>query len=248
MNGNGDVESDLVDSLHLTDRWIASITSERISAALADFALPFVEGWDITRLTRAIQDKANLSRERRSTGPLRQSNSEARLELSRLSNLGKKLLEGIEGLASTSETAAFWSAFGYFESHDEISAGSPAEGYFTFGPDDFRVKLTTPLLQLTEILDHATWQVGTETQSAKWRQKESQRLRVRFAMGLAPIFEQAFGRSARANNWAIEYGEQHPWPDFYQRIYQTLHGKADGLNLGEVLQEAVQIAKGAIRE
>jgi hypothetical protein len=125
MNGNGDVESDLVDSLHLTDRWIASITSERISAALADFALPFVEGWDIARLTRAIQDKANLSRERRSTGPLRQSNSEARLELSRLSNLGKKLLEGIEGLASTSETAAFWSAFGYFESHDEISAESP---------------------------------------------------------------------------------------------------------------------------
>lgn len=241
MNGDYESEPDWVDSLHLTDPWIASITPERISAALADFPLPFAESWNIERLTRAIQDKADLSREGPSTGPMRQSNSKARAELEKLSKLSKKLLDDIVGLSGTAERAAYWSAFGYFQSRDEAPAGSPADGYFQFSTDSFHDKLTAPLSQLATILEHATWQVGSESQTKKWRKKEAQWLRVRFAMGLTPVFEQAFGRAARANNWAAEYGEQHPWPNFYQRIYQELHSDVYQLNLGEVLQQAAQM-------
>lgn len=245
MESDDESEPDWIDSLHLTDPWIASITSERIGTALAGFSLSLSEGWDIARLTRAIQDKAELSREGPSTGPQRQSNSAARVELEKLTKLGRKLLSGVESLSGTAERAAFWSAFGYFESRNEAPVGSPAEGYFTFSTDDFKEKLTEPLSRLAEILDHATSQVGNESQPPRWREKESQWLRVRFAMGLTSVFEQAFGLPARANNWAAEYGEPHPWPDFYQRIYEALHGNAEGLNLAEVLQQAAQMLPAA---
>ena len=53
-----------------------------------------------------------------------------------------------------------------------------------------------------------------------------------------PIFEAAYETAARANNWGAEYGEEHPWPDFYRRIYTELFPDAGGLNLSEVLQQA----------
>jgi hypothetical protein len=124
----------------------------------------------MARLARAVQVKANLSRESIDYGPQRQSNADTRKELQALATLANKLIEGIEGLSNSADRAAFWAAFGYFQSHEEAPPGSPTEGYFNFSDGDFRHNLTEPLARLADILDMATWTAGNESPAPRWRE------------------------------------------------------------------------------
>lgn len=245
-------DGDWLDSLHRVDPWIAAITPQRIEKALAGFSCSLANGWDTQRLTQAIQDKANLSREATHCGPQRQSNADARNELQALAVLADKLEKGIKGLSDSANHAAFWEAFGFFESREETLPASPAEGYFTFSDFEFRSKLIEPLANIAAILDKAAWRAGSEPQAPRWRESETQWLRVRFAIGLTPVFENAFDMTANATNWPASYGVDHPWPDFYRRMHLMLHPETCRLNLAEVLQLAsarrpsASIAKHAI--
>lgn len=219
---------DFLSGLHRTDPWVAAITPERIAAALDGFPLPLAEGWDWARLARSIQDTANAAR-----GDPPQSDADAIVELTKLADKAKALHRAISRMGETAEIAAFWEAF----RHLGASRNADRIDYH----DDYKPVMLQPLEAIANILARAASQVGTQrTQTSRWREKHRQERRIGFAIALTPIFQNAFDTPARANNWGAEYGDEHPWPEFYRRIYVALFPGAERLNLPEVLQEAAR--------
>lgn len=219
---------DFLSELHRSDPWIAAITPERIAAALEGFPLPLAKGWDLARLTRSIQDTANAAR-----GDPPQSDAKAIAELAKLADQAKALHRAISRMGETAEIAAIWEAF----RHMGKSQNANRIDY----DDDYKPLMLEPLETIANILARAASQTGTQRKQApRWQEKHRQDRRVGFAIALIPVFQSAFNTPARANNWRAEYGEEHPWPDFYRRIYVDLFPEVEHLNLPEVLQEAAR--------
>jgi hypothetical protein len=226
-------EGDWIDNLHRTDPFIAAITPTLIENALKGFALELVTGWDMPRLASAIQDVANLGRVHPSDGPKRVGNADAKKKIQKLAKLASELQSGWRELPEEANRFVFWEAFHCFESLSDL----PDIEHFGFSSDDFTQELTTPLARIAEILDMAAWRAGSQTQPKKWKSKEEQLLRIRFAMGLSRHFEAAFGKDATVNNWesATSIG---PWADFYQRMREAIFAEQATPNLIYVLKEA----------
>lgn len=219
---------DFLSELHRTDPWIAAITPERIAAALEGFPLPLAAGWDLARLARSIQDTANAAR-----GDPPQSDADAIAELAKLADKAKALHRAISRMGETAEIAAFWEAF----RHSGESHNADRIDY----DDDYKPLMLQPLETIANILARAASQTGTQRKQApRWQEKHRQERRIGFAIALIPVFQSAFDTPARANNWGAEYGDEHPWPEFYRRIYVELFPGAGRLNLPEVLQEAAR--------
>lgn len=219
---------DFVSSIHLTDPWIAAITQERIAGALADFPLSMAQGWDLARVTSEIQSIANSGR-----GVPQQGDAAAKTELRKLTKKAKALREGIARLGQTAEIAAFWEVLRL-----EIeSRGAKQIDY----DEDYKRLLLHPLTTIENLLSRAASQIGTRSpQAPRWQQRDMMERRICFALALTPIFQECFKTSPRANNWGAEYGAEHPWAEFYRRIYCELFPETERLNLGEVLQEAAR--------
>lgn len=221
-------ERDLAGDLHRTDPWIAAITAPRICRALSGFTLDTAPSWDMRRLAEAIQDVANAAR-----GAVPQSDSSARRELTALADKAKALRRGMERLGDTAELAAFFDLARRLSDEAGISQ-------IDFD-DDYKRLMARPLELIEATLRRAASQITTHRQQPpRWREKERQDRRVGFAIALMGVFEDAFDTPARANNWAAAYGEEHPWPDFYRRVYRELMPDETRLNISEVLQEAAR--------
>lgn len=219
---------DFLSELRRTDPWIAAITPERIAAALEGFPLPLAEGWNLVRLARSIQDTANVAR-----GDPPQGDVDAIAELEKLAEKAKALHRAIFHMGETAQIAAFWEVsrhLGENRNTDRVDFD-----------DDYKPLMLHPLETIANILARAASQTGTQRkQTAGWRKRHGKERRIGFAIALTPVFQSAFGTPARANNWGAEYGEEHPWPEFYRRIYVELFPDAERLNLPEVLQEAAR--------
>lgn len=221
-------ERDFASELLRTDPWIAAITAERISRTLNGFTLDTAQGWDMPRLAEAIRDVANAAR-----GKPPQSDSAAKIELAALADKARALRKGIERLGDTAELAAFFDLARRLG--DE--AGSSQIDF----EDDYKRLMVQPLQTIDATLRRAASQLSTHRpQPPRWREKDRQDRRVGFAIALMSVFEGAFDTPARANNWAAAYGEEHPWPDFYRRVYCELMPGEARLNISEVLQEAAR--------
>lgn len=219
---------DFLSELHRTDPWIRAITSERIAVALEGFPLPLAEGWDWTRLARSIQDTANAAR-----GDPPQSDADAKAELVKLADKAKALHRAISRMGETAEIAAFWEAF----RHLQVRQNANRIDY----DDDYKPLMLDSLETIANILAGAASQAGTQRKQApRWQEKHRQERRIGFAIALTPVFQSAFDTPARANNWHVEYGDEHPWPEFYRRIYVELFPGSERLNLPKVLQEAAR--------
>ena len=219
---------DFLSDLHSTDSWIAAITPKRIEAALNGFSLPLTDGWNLSSLTSKIQDVANAAR-----GDPPQGDADAIAELQRLAGKAKALHRAISRMGQTAEMAAFWEVFRYLDENQNVDRIDYR--------DDYRPLMLHPLETIANILARAASQTATQRkQVAGWQRKHDQDRRIYFAVALTPIFQSAFHTPARANNWRAAYGEEHPWPDFYRRIYGVLRPEVERLNLGEVLQEAAR--------
>ena len=206
------------------DPWITAITPERIERALAGFPLQLTDGWDFTRLTEAIQNIANLGRDIVQLGPTRQSDREAKLELEELARSAEYVLDRLEAPGNTAFHAVI--ARAAFESDART-------GHFGYDSDAYRRDFLVPLRLISNMLELAAADVGKRPpQKPGWTKKEARAMRVRFALMLAEIFEDAFGQ------------KPHSWPDFYQRIHADLFGQMRGLNLQRVLQAVARIRAG----
>lgn len=221
-------DDDFLSELQRTDPWIAAITPERVGDALAGFPLPLADGWNLMRLVREIQDIANYAR-----GETPQGNAAAIKELKQLAKQAEALRVGIKRLGETAENAVFWELFRH------SGEGQKAERIDY--DDDYRSAMLHPLVAIKNVLTRAASQIGTQKpQAPRWPERHRRDRRVGFAVALIPIFQDSFDTPARANNWRAEYGEEHPWPDFFRRIYGELSPEAERLNLSEVLQEAAR--------
>lgn len=217
---------DALQHLHRTDPWIAAITAERVARTLKGFQLPLADGWNEARLSEAIQDVASAAR-----GEPPQGDSEAIIELTKLADRANELRRGISRLGETAETAAFFEVLRRFgEARTRINYD-----------EDYKPVMLQPLQVIAEVFAGAASQLSTRRKQAPgWKLKSNQERRVAFAIALTPVFQSAFDSPARANNWRAEYGEEHPWPDFFRRIYGELFPETKRLNLPEVLQEAAR--------
>jgi hypothetical protein len=221
-------DRDFFGDLLRTDPWIAGITAERIGRALDGFTLDPAPDWDFSRLADAIQGVANAAR-----GEPPQSDSSARTELASLADKAKALRRGIGRLGDTAELAAFFDLARRLGDDGKVSQIDY--------DDDYKRLMLQPLETIEATLRRAASQLSTHRQQPpRWREKSRQDRRVGFAIALMDVFEQAFDTPARANNWAAAYGEEHPWPDFYRRIYRELMPDETRLNIAEVLQEAAR--------
>lgn len=220
-------EDDWFENLHRTDPWIAAITPERIQDALSGFSLRFADDWNWERLTSEIQDIANIGR-----GNALQGDAVAKRELRRLAGYARALAKGLPNLGDTAANAVMFDLL----RSDEETQGSREPDYGAV-----LEALADTAKQTESALLRAASQLATKpTQPPRWTQAEAKSRRVMFAIALTPIFEGAFGTPARAINWDAEYGIEHPWPQFFQRIYMALFPKVKRLNLSEVLQEAAR--------
>lgn len=218
---------DWVENLHLTDPWIAAITSARIGDALSDFPLPYADGWSVERLTSELQGIANYGR-----GRVAEGDAAAKKELRRLAGYAKALAVGLRKLGDTATNAIMFELLrSDLENRDsrEPDYGAVLEGV-----------IGTAARTESTLLRAASQMATKPRQRPRWTEAEVKSRRVGFAIMLAPIFEQAFGTTARANNWGAEYGMEHPWPKFFRQIYLELFPGNERLNLAEVLQEAAQ--------
>lgn len=218
---------DFLNELHRTDPWIAAITAERIAGALEGFPLPLAEGWNLARLAMAIQDTANAAR-----GNPPQGDADAIAELEKLAEKAEALRRAISRMGETADISAYW------EVSRHLAESRKAE---QVNQDDYNALMLYPLETIANVLARAASQIGTQRkQTSGWRKKNVQERRISFAIALIPIFQESFNTPARANNWGAEYGREHPWPDFYRRIYVELFPGAERLNLPKVLQEAAR--------
>ena len=203
------------------DPWIAAITPERVGKALDGFVLPFSDGWNLERLTNAIQSLPHYERD----GPS-QSRKAAIAELRALASKARRLRQSFEKIGATADIAAF----------DEFDLAFRNDPTVDYGD------LIIPSLDRFEkVMDQAISRLKSEgKQAPKWQMKAASEGRAAFAVLLMGLFEIAFGIPAKSNNWAAEYGLDHPWPDFFERIYRELFPKTRGLNRSELLQEAAR--------
>lgn len=209
-----------------SDPWVQRITPARIGAALVGFDLPFEPGWNIDRLSHEIQGVAHTGR---SDPP--QGEAEAIGELSELAAAARRLQNRINRMGDTAQLAVLW------EVMKRIEAAGGGGG--VDWNKDVKPLMVDPLETIANILSRAASQLSTRrAQTTRWRGKHGQERRVVFAVYLTPIFESAFNTPARANNWRQEYGEGHPWPDFFRRIHLELFPDVKRLNLSKVLQQA----------
>lgn len=76
------------------------------------------------------------------------------------------------------------------------------------------------MLELEEYLRAASAAQLSSTEPSRWRAAEKKKGRIRFAVNLATVFEEAYGREATVNNWADGSGDPilGPWPKFFNRI------------------------------
>lgn len=221
---------DLLRELSRSDPWIAAITPERIENALAGFRLPLADGWTIARLCDEIQGMANIGR-----GEPPQSNAKAIAELRRLSDKAEALVKGIKRAGDTAQRAAFFEFFRRTSETDNSRVSDYGEAY--------QAALIDAVQLVHEVLARAASQIGTEPkQRPRWTERERQQKRVGFAVMLMPVFEAAFATTARANNWQADFGMEHPWAEFFRRVYSELFPGATRLNVPEVLQEAAREA------
>jgi hypothetical protein len=220
-----------------TDPWIEAITPERIARALAGYPLPLAHGWDMTRLTRAVQAIANLGRDKLHLGPTRQSDRDAKKELEKLARQALAVGDGIEALGDGAFYAVIMGA---------AIVNQGESGHLGYRSDDYPREFVEPLRKIAKILSLAAENVGARPrQKPRWTEKEAKAMRVRFALVLAGVFADAFDQEPKADNWHADLDDRpQPWPDFYRRIYGELFGKTEGLNLQEVLQEAARIRAG----
>lgn len=220
---------DFLDELHLTDPWIAAITPGRIEAALVGFTLTMAEGWTVARLTSEIQGRANLAR-----GDAPQGDAAAKTELRNLATRAAALRDQLARLGETAENATFFEVM-------RLKGGTRAHTDHFDYDDDYKPMMLDPLETIANALSRAASSIeGQSRQTTRWSDRHKREQRTDFAVALMPVFEAAYLTPARANNWAAEYGETLPWPDFFRRIYCELFPAAARLNLAEILQDAAR--------
>jgi hypothetical protein len=222
-------EEDFISELNRTDPWIAAITPERIERAMGGFPLPLSEGRNWAHLARQIQDVAIFSR-----GQTPQGDAEAKAELGKLANKAKALRLGIERMGGTATFAAFFDVL----QREEERRGAKQIDW----DSDYAPLMLHSLQAIEDVLARAASQIATQQKQVPgWQKKVAQERRVGFAIHLSAVFEDAFGAQAKSHNWAADFGKEHPWREFYRRIYSELFPEAERLNLGEVLQQAAQL-------
>lgn len=221
---------DLHIRLMLTEPTIARLTEAAVVEALDGFPLQPMQG--MAWLARAIQGALYVSLANATDGPERQSNTDNKAELERLSQGALKLWGKLAQRSDGADSALWDFAWRRWDGEggkqvDGVSIGEPSD-YKAFGQAVRQLEWLAAFM-----LEAAKTQPA---QAAKWRQAERREIRVWRAHCLSPIFETAFGVEATINTWPGNDGGH--WRDFYQRIVALAFGEKATPDWEGVLDEA----------
>jgi hypothetical protein len=227
---DGHEPDDLHIRLMLSEPTIAKLTVAAVAEALDEFPLQPKRG--MAWLARAIQGALYVSLGNASDGPERQSNTDNRAELERLSQGALKLWGKLAARSDGADSALWRFAWHRWDGEggkqvDGISIGEPSD-YRAFGEAVRQLEWLAAFVREAAKVQPA--------QAAKWRQAERREIRVWRAHCLSPIFETAFGVEAAINTWPGNDGG--PWRDFYQRIVALAFNEKATPDWEGVLDEA----------
>ncbi|MDP9424013.1 MAG: hypothetical protein M3Q19_14490 [Pseudomonadota bacterium] len=219
------IADDLVIQLMLSEPTVARITEAVVGEALEGFELePVAPTWWIAR---AVQGALYCTLKNVEEGPERQSNAETRDDLADLAKRAGDLWKDIAERSPAVDDALWWAAVRRWEGEESDFASANSE----------YSSLVSNLAYLDRLASFLTKAANDmEPQRGPWRNAERHRLRVERAHYLSPVFELAYDRKARVDDWPMSKS-LGPWPDFYQRIVSVAFGERVTPNLREVVKE-----------
>ena len=242
------IGEDIVIRLMLSNPTIARLTESVIAAALEGFELTPVR--PMSWIARAIQGALYPTLKNADEEPDRQSNASTRDELASLASRASELWRDIFERSSAADDALWRAAWRRAVRDESLPEGVPIgemPDYQAFS--DNLVSLDRMARFLRAVAN------DLEPQDGPWRNAERREQRVDRAHHLSPIFELAYGRKARVNDFPLAKS-LGPWPDFYQRVVAAAFCERATPNLREVVKEAsrrhrtnkVEFAPGIIPE
>lgn len=203
------------------DGMLPNMTAEAVAAALDGFPLQsrYSMGWLAKAARRALAITIRAAGDR----PGRQSNSDTKAELKKLSALAGKAWLAIQERSQAADGAAW----------DYAWRHSPLEGETTI--DDMTIGKPSDYRRFSEALAHLDWlssflrgaATSVDLQAPRWREAEAREIRIERAQYLAPIYKTAFGLD-----------ELIRFTDFYQRMVALAFDEGDIPDLEALIAEA----------
>lgn len=237
MNG---YEIDEFDLIAARDHWLPAVSTEAVAAACEQIGLGLTGDKNWASLATEVRRSLAATLKNRFDGPDRLAPSKIREELERSAGAVHSASEELNRLSD--ETIRFLFRFSLRDW--DCEKGTDTE--VTMGtPDQFQ-RLKRTIIEmglLSKFLRSAS--NGVEVPKGPWKNSEIRALRIERGIGLAGIFEVAFGLQATANNYPSDprHKEETPFMKFYQQMVALAFNERTTPDLSGVLKEACSLHK-----
>ena len=213
------------------------VSVEAVTKILNELTVPLRAEREADWLAMAIRRALALGLPNFRNHPERAANADTKDELKRLAGLIESVRGQILARSDEADDRLWNHGWLYWARHE--ATNDEADLKVSRPPSYVRFEgAILELDWLTNFLNSAAMEI--EPQNGPWRSAEYRKLRVQFALNLAPIFEAAFGRSVTANNFPNDPRHPDPTPfmDFYQRVVSLAFGEQVTPDLSGVIKEA----------
>lgn len=217
---------------------LPDVTAEALQSRLKQLPFGLQKGKDWDWLAMLVRRALALTIPDKRDGPERDSNSEVRDQLLRLSNLASDTWLQLFAPAESVDSHLYNFALANWDGAGGEDVGN---GMFLGDPADF-VRFRAAVAELdwvASFLRDAA--ISLPKQAGPWRASEQKTLRIERAQYLAPIFEAAFGHKITANNYPHDPRHSRPTPfmAFYEQAVSLAFGQREATNFTEVVKAAL---------
>lgn len=215
-----------------------SVTAEALQERLKPLPIELQEGKDWEWLAMLVRRALALSTPNGRDGPERDSNSEIREDLLRLSGLASDAWLQLFDPADSVDSHLYWFALSRWDGSGGEDVGN---GMFLGDPADF-VRFRAALAELDWVSSFLRDAANSlPKQAGPWRASEQKSRRIERAQYLAPIFEAAFGHKITANNFPHDPRHSRPTPfmKFYKETVTLAFGPLEATNYTDVAKAAL---------
>jgi hypothetical protein len=223
---------------------LPAVTAEALRERLAQLPFGLQDGKDWDWLAMLVRRSLALSVPEIRDGPERDSNTDIRDEMLRLSGMAGETWLRLFDCADSVDSRLYWFALSRWDGTGGEDVGN---GMFRGDPAEF-VRFRAALAELdwvSSFLRDAARSLPK--QAGPWRESERRRLRIARAQYLAPIFEAAFGHRATANNYPHDprHSRATPFMVFYDEVVTLAFGPREATNYTDVVKAALLLHKRA---
>lgn len=214
------------------------VTAEAMEGRLKKLPFGLQKDKDWEWLAMLVRRALALSIPDRRDGPERDSNSEIREHLLRLSSLASDTWLHLFDPADSVDSHLYGFALSRWDGSGGENVG---EDMFLGDPADF-ARFRAALAELNWVSSFLRDAARSlPKQAGPWRASEQKSRRIERAQYLAPIFEAAFGHKISANNFPHDPRHSRPTPfmTFYEETVTLAFGQFEATNYTDVVKAAL---------